>query len=123
MSGARMARFCWSAFSIVAPGFADHREEVFLAPGTTVSDSGFSTDRNRLELWVEGVRVGEVLVEPDSAFQAIFLIPMSRTENQVLETRIVCSEVHESPTAGDERVLGVMVFSVELLESFSAPGS
>lgn len=75
-----------------------------------VDIEGFCPEDNRLEVRVEGMRVGECVVPANQVIQADFLLPWLRTEQRLLEVELRCGRTRGTPE--DRRELGMMIFTV-----------
>lgn len=76
--------------------------------------TGYAPWPNRLELYVDGVRVGERRVEEREAFEAEYLVPFPETQQRMFDVTLVCSKTVIPSETHDRRQLGVMIFGVEL---------
>ena len=76
--------------------------------------SGFSPRANRLEVWVDHIRVGEHQVEPGSELQPEYLIPFADTKDRLFKILIRCHHVFRPEDPRDERELELMIFSIEM---------
>ena len=85
-------------------------------PSPYVRVHGFSPQKNYLQTWVEGVLVGEHPIDAHSDFRLEFLIPFPETDSQIISVTLRCSHTFRPESEGDERELGVMIFSVGLFE-------
>lgn len=79
--------------------------------------SGFSPRSIRLELWADGIRVGEHRCRGGSTFALNYLLPFLGTANRILQIEIRCSPTFRSEDPRDQRELGVMIFSVGLSDA------
>ena len=77
-----------------------------------ISLSGFSPSKNRLHVDVNGIRVGEHPVAPESAFEVKFLLPFAETADQIFEVAIESTRTVNSQESSDKRDLSLMIFSV-----------
>ena len=76
--------------------------------------TGYSPWENRMEIWIDGIRVGEHVVLPKSDFLLEYLIPFTDTTGRLLKVGIHCAGVFRSSDPEDSRELGLMIFLVEL---------
>lgn len=75
---------------------------------------GFAPVATGLRLVVDGIVVGEHHVIEEEYLHLRYLLPFSDTASRIFEVEIHCSSPFKSSEPGDERLLGVMVFGVEL---------
>ncbi len=75
---------------------------------------GYAPWSNRLNLYVDGVRVGEKRVAEGEAFGAEYLVPFAETKQRMFEVRIVCGKTVVPSDSPDQRQLGVMIFRIGL---------
>lgn len=75
---------------------------------------GFAPWENRLRFTVDGWWVGEKHLKSGRDFEAVYLLPFPKTAGRIFEVAISCSRTRRPEEAGDQRSLGVMLFSVEL---------
>ncbi|GAB4250964.1 MAG: hypothetical protein Kow00109_26780 [Acidobacteriota bacterium] len=75
---------------------------------------GYAPWENRLRFFVDGWWVGEKRVPAGRSFEAAYLLPFPETAGRIFEVAIECSETRHPESAGDQRSLGVMLFSVGL---------
>lgn len=86
------------------------------SPAPYLAINGYSSAPNRLQVWVEGVRVGECALRSESEFRLRYLLPCAAADS-ICEVRICCDSA-ATPGQGDDRRLGVMIFSVALQTTF-----
>ena len=67
-----------------------------------------------MEIWIDGIRVGEHVVLPKSDFLLEYLIPFTDTTGRLLKVGIHCADVFRFSDPEDSRELGLMIFLVEL---------
>ena len=84
-------------------------------PVSYVAVSGYSPKENRLEIWLDGVRIGEHFVQAKAPFKAVYLIPCSESSERVFRLELHCDQV--TRPAKDRRKLGLMIFSIALEKS------
>jgi SAM-dependent methyltransferase len=75
---------------------------------------GFSPWANRIEVAVDGFRVGERMLEASQPVDVEYLIPFPETDRRMFEIEIRCDRT-VIPDTADNRRLGVMVFRLELV--------
>ncbi|HLV02277.1 MAG TPA: hypothetical protein VKZ59_13485, partial [Acidobacteriota bacterium] len=75
---------------------------------------GYAPVATRLKLVVDGIVVGEHPVSEEELLRLRYLLPFSDTANRIFEVEIHSATVFKSREPDDERLLGVMVFGVEL---------
>lgn len=85
------------------------------SPVRTIRLSGFSPCENHLEIWVDGLRVGEHRIVSTSDFQLKYLLPFSDRSNRIFRTAIRCLRVFRPDNPQDQRELGLMIFWVEVV--------
>ncbi|HSR52448.1 MAG TPA: class I SAM-dependent methyltransferase [Acidobacteriota bacterium] len=73
---------------------------------------GFSPRDNLLEVWAEGLKIGEHRIDEGQEFRLQYLVPQE--EVRLLEIELRCRHTFRSQDAGDDRDLGVMMFSLVL---------
>ncbi|MFQ5737868.1 MAG: methyltransferase domain-containing protein [Acidobacteriota bacterium] len=76
---------------------------------------GYTPRANRIELFVNGVRVGEHQLAPVSEFRLEFLAPFPDTE-RIWELALRCSNSFPPENPKDQRELALMIFSVGLFD-------
>lgn len=76
---------------------------------------GYSPSENLVDLWLDGVWVGEHEMEARKDFRLEYLIPFRKTCSRIFEVKIRCDQVLQPGSSPDIRVLGVMIFSLELV--------
>lgn len=81
-----------------------------------VQITGFSPWDNHLEVFVDGIRVGERALRAQGHVEVKYLIPFRQTLDRIFEVRTRCRRTFRADDPRDQRELGLMVFSVELLD-------
>ena len=81
---------------------------------------GYSPVENHLEVWVDGVRVGEHFTPTRASFDVRYLIPFADAAGRALRVELVCRELFRSSDPMDERELGLVIYSLGL-EREAAP--
>ncbi len=71
---------------------------------------GFSPQDNRLEVLVDGWKVGERRLEAGRPFRVLYLLPFDSCEQRIHRVTLRCRQTLRQETTGDTRELGVMVF-------------
>lgn len=79
----------------------------------SVQISGYTPVDNRLEVTVDGVRVGERELKGGDSFEVDYLLPFRHTACRLFEVEIRCDCVSFG-NEGDTRELGLMIFSLGL---------
>lgn len=69
---------------------------------------------NHVEVWADGLRVGELGVESPSPVELEFLNPVPSSGPRIVEVRIRCRRTTRPENPQDRRDLGVMVFNIEI---------
>ena len=77
--------------------------------------TGYSPWANRLDFYVDGVRVGEKCVAEKEAFEAEYLIPFPDTRRRMFDVILSSSKTVIPSASDDRRKLGVMIFEIELI--------
>lgn len=75
---------------------------------------GYSPHRNKIQVEVDGIPVGERVLREEEDFHLDYLLPFRRTADRLLRIELKCQSVFRPAQARDERRLGVMVFSLGL---------
>ncbi|MGH9339659.1 MAG: methyltransferase domain-containing protein [Acidobacteriota bacterium] len=109
----------WHWYEMQGQGYRWTQQEAtcYLESKTTVRRlrlRGYSPRKNRLDVRVDGLRVGERPLDSGEPFELEYLIPFSETFQHLFEVRIHCQQVFHPGNARDERELGVMISSIEL---------
>ncbi len=79
-----------------------------------VSVRGFSPERNRLQVHVNGLLVGEHDLEKEEDFRLRYLLPFRRTAETIQRVELSCSTTFRPERSDDDRELGTMIFSLGL---------
>ncbi|MBI4446375.1 MAG: class I SAM-dependent methyltransferase [Acidobacteria bacterium] len=77
--------------------------------------SGFTHRSNHLEVWVEGTRIGEHFFDSPLNFTLEYFLPFNDLGERMVEVRLRVPTAERPPQSSDQRELGVIIFSVELL--------
>lgn len=75
---------------------------------------GYSPRQNHVEVWVDGIRVGEHKIAHSSDFRLEYLIPFPNTSGRIFEIKIHSAGIFHPDDPNDHRELGLMIFSVGL---------
>jgi SAM-dependent methyltransferase len=108
----------WYWHEVEARGYrwTSERAVVYLetrSPVRFVRVEGFCPWANRIEVAVEGLRVGEKTLEASGPLEVQYLLPFPKTDRRIFEIEIRCGRTVVPKTA-DNRRLGVMIFGLEL---------
>lgn len=76
--------------------------------------SGFTTERNRVSVKVDGILVGEHQIHSRDAVELFYLIPGNRDYPHLFQIEILASNSLTVEDESDRRELGLMIFSVEV---------
>lgn len=76
--------------------------------------AGYTPWANRVDWYVDGVRVGEKYLEDGEAFDAEYLVPFPEMRRRQFEVAIACDRTVVPSDLEDRRELGVMIFRIEL---------
>ncbi len=77
--------------------------------------SGYSPRQNHLDIWLDGIKVGEHEIELGSRFELEYLVPFAETREHIFEVRLRCSTLFVPKSIQDRRQLGVMIFGIRLV--------
>ncbi len=76
--------------------------------------AGYTPWANRIDWFVDGVRVGEKYLDREEAFDVEYLVPFQDTKRRLFEVGLACSKTVVPSGVQDRRELGVMMFRIEL---------
>lgn len=85
-----------------------------LEPVSYLIVEGFSPWENRLRFYVDDVWVGEKRLDAGREFVGQFLLPFRETAGRLFEVRLESERVVAPPDKKDRRLLGTMMFRLEL---------
>ena len=85
------------------------------SPVSRLRIRGFSLRRNRLLIWVNGIRVGEHPMPPVMDFDLTFFLPFSPSEDRMVKVLLSCDRTYRAEHPDDRRALGAVVRTLELL--------
>jgi hypothetical protein len=93
------------------------RAEIFLESDSEVDYlclEGYSPENNGLKVYVDGIWIGQHLIQAGDGFKLRFLLPFERTQKRLFSIVLQTERSIESKDPDDNRELGLMVFSLAL---------